>query len=163
RIGFKGSRKIATNIACSSYLPETLTTRFNHALTNLDRLYTRCRIASWDPGIDKSCLLCGHEQVWKLVIHRLGYRPFLFHTWTAFISWLDDLNDNTCSITLRRLVAQAVIYSIWSERNNRLPNATSSVPQRIFKDIDRLVLNIILARKKRKKFRKLMQAWLRFS
>ena len=61
-------------------------------------------MSTWDPGTDTVCLLCNQvdecrdhlflrcsfsEQVWNMVIKRLGYSPLLFHTWTALIAWLD--------------------------------------------------------------------------
>ena len=145
-------------------------------LAHLDRLPTRARTAIWgDQLLDKCCicntyretrdhlfLQCGFsEQIWLLVIKILGYNQFLFHTWYAFIDWL-DLKDNVSSSTLRRLVAQATIYSIWWERNNRLHNSISMPATATFKKIDRLVRNAILARKERKKFRHLMLLWLKY-
>lgn len=143
-----------------------------------DRLPTQARLATWDPGIDNSCLLCANaceetrdhlflrcsfsERVWRLITVRLGYRPTLFHTWTALCEWLRT-SDTTCSNTLRRLVTQATVYQLWAERNSRLHNGLSSTPHRIFKDLDRTIRNSILARKEMKKFRGLMQAWLKFS
>ncbi|KAG2246472.1 hypothetical protein Bca52824_086100 [Brassica carinata] len=131
-------------------------------VTHQDRLPTRARLATWDPGIDASCLLCDEcvetrdhlflrcsfsEQVWHLVTKPFG-------------DWLSS-SDSTCPTTLRRLAAHATIYQLWAERNNRLHNATSATPQRIFKNLDRLIRNSILARKERRKFRGLMQAWLK--
>ncbi|CAH8313232.1 unnamed protein product [Eruca vesicaria subsp. sativa] len=65
------------------------------------------------------------------------------------MDWL-ELKDNVSSSTLRRLVAQATVYSIWWERNNRLHNSISTPPTVTCKKIDRLVGNAILARKERK-------------
>ncbi|KAF3510871.1 hypothetical protein F2Q69_00008064 [Brassica cretica] len=128
-------------------------------VANYDRLPTRCRLAAWDTSIVKMCLLCGHydesrdhlflrcsfsEYIWKEITIRLGYRPFYFHTWTALIAWL-DVGDTTGPLTLRRLAAQATIYS----------------SPCLCKDIDRLLRNIILARKNRSKFGCLMQVWLK--
>lgn len=143
----------------------------------LDCLPTRMRLASWGLQIDKSCCICNHyeesrdhlflrcsfsEQLWKLLMRRMGYRPFLFHTWTAMHSWLETA-DSTCPYTLRLLVVQATIYKIWAERNRRLHCSVSSTPQNLLRDIDRLVRNVILARKKHKKFHTLMQCWLKFA
>ena len=144
-------------------------------VANYDRLPTRCRFAAWDTSIVKTCLLCGHydesrdhlflrcsfsEHIWKEITIRLGYRPFYFHTRTALIVWL-DVGDTTSPLTLRRLAAQATKYSIWFERNNRLPKGLTSTPPCLCKDIDRLLRNIILARKNRSKFGCLMQVWLK--
>lgn len=149
---------------------------FHMWVTQQDRLPTRARLATWDPCIDASCLLCDgcaetrdhlflrcsfSEQVWHLVTKRLSYRPTLFHTWTAFGDWLSS-SDSTCPTTLRWLAAQATIYQLSAERiNNHLHNTTSSTPQKILNDLDRLIRNSILARKKRRKFRGLMQVWLK--
>ncbi|WZZ91805.1 hypothetical protein YC2023_120384 [Brassica napus] len=66
---------------------------------------------------------------------RLAAQATIYKLWTAFGDWLSS-PDSTCPTTLRRLAAQATIYKLWSERNNRLYNATSSTPQRIFKDLE---------------------------
>lgn len=145
-------------------------------MTHLDRLPTRQRIARWNvQSLDKCCvfntymesrdhlfLRCGYaEQVWLFITKRLGYKPFLFHTWTAFMDWL-GLRDRVSPLTLRRLVAQITVYSLWWERNNRLHNSISAPATVTYKKIDRLVRNAILARRERKKFRNLMSLWLKF-
>lgn len=145
-------------------------------VSHLDRLPTRSCIAVWDQNVEKSCLMCNaldenrdhlflrcrySERLWKLIIQRLGYQPFFFHTWISFIEWL-HMKDSTCPQTLRKLAAQAVIYHLWLERNNRLHNAVFSTPECIFKSIDRHIKNTILAIKGGKKFNSLMSTWLRF-
>lgn len=150
---------------------------FHMWVAQWNRLPTRNRLARWSPVPDKSCLLCGthdedrdhlflrcsfSEQIWKQVTRRLGYRPFLFHTWTALLDWL-HLKDRTSSLTLRRLAVHTTVSKLWFERNNRLHNSRSSTPMIIFKDIDRTIRNSIHARKRRRKFRNLMSHWLRFS
>ncbi|XP_013589706.1 PREDICTED: uncharacterized protein LOC106298174 [Brassica oleracea var. oleracea] len=145
-------------------------------VAHLDRLPTRSRIASWGLQIQPNCCICNHymedrehlflrcrfsEEIWITVTKRLGYRPVLFHTWTAFVEWL-GLRDSTCPSTLRKLVSQVTIYKIWIERNNRIHNDISSTPQVIFKKIDRQVKDAILVKKQRKNFRNLMQQWLKY-
>ena len=83
-------------------------------LAHLDRLPTRARTSAWgDQTLDKCCicntyretrdhlfLRCGYsEQIWLFVTKRLGYNQFLFHTWTAFMDWL-ELKDKVSSTTL---------------------------------------------------------------
>lgn len=146
-------------------------------IAQLDRLPTRTRIASWAHQIDTSCCLCSNypetrdhiflhcdfsEQLWTLVLKRLGYRPVLFHTWTALLAW-SDLKDSICPTTLRLLVIQATVYNIWFERNARLHSSPASTPQVTFRKIDRLIRQTIIARKSRKKFRKLLGCWLKHS
>ena len=86
------------------------------------------------------------ESNWLLVLKRLGYRPVRFHTWTAFMDWM-GLKDTICPTSLRRVAAQATVYSLWWERNNRLHNSVSTPVASIFKKIDRLVRNIVTARR----------------
>lgn len=143
-------------------------------VAQLDRLPTRSRLASWGLQIDTCCCVCNHyhetrdhiflrctyaEQLWKLALKRLGYRPVLFHTWEALLSWT-SLRVNHCPPTLRKLTVQAVIYRLWRERNQRLHNGPSTPPQVCFKEIDRLIRNAILARKNRMNFKHLMETWL---
>ncbi|XP_048626986.1 uncharacterized protein LOC125595074 [Brassica napus] len=150
---------------------------FHMWVTHLDSLPTISRIAAWDHNVENSCLLCNapdenrdhlflrcrfSERLWKMIIRRLGYQPFLFHTWTSLIEWL-RMKDYTCPQTLHKLAAHAVIYHLWLERNNHLHNAVFSSTDRIFKNIDRHIRNTILARRGRKKFHSLMCTGLRFS
>ncbi|XP_013658202.2 uncharacterized protein LOC106362925 [Brassica napus] len=145
-------------------------------VAQLDRLPTRSCLVSWGLQIADCCCICNtyretrdhlflrcsySEHIWSVVTTRLGYRQTLFHTWTAFISWL-DIKDNICSSILRKLVSHATIYKIWQERNNRLHNNSTTPPLVLFKSIDRLIRDSIFARQKRKNFKKLMQAWLRY-
>lgn len=150
---------------------------FHMWVAQLNRLPTRDRTSTWDPGTSTVCLLCNQydecrdhlllrcsfsEQVWNMVIRHLGYSPLLFHTWTALISWL-DLKDSTCPLILRRLAVHTTVTRLWFERNNRLHNNLCSTPQVIFKLIDRTLRNILLAKRARKKFRPLMGIWLKYS
>ncbi|XP_048626442.1 uncharacterized protein LOC125594173 [Brassica napus] len=119
---------------------------FHFWVTQLDRLPTRTRLASWGLPIDQSCCLCGNalenrdhlflrcevsQYLWSMITRRLGFRTFTFHTWTAFIAWLGS-NHSSHSTTLRRIAAQATIYILWYERNNRLHNSISSSPAVLF-------------------------------
>ncbi|XP_024009299.1 uncharacterized protein LOC112084404 [Eutrema salsugineum] len=126
---------------------------FTMWVSQLDRLSTRARLVKWGLGISSLCCLCDcfeencdhlflrcevSEQLWDLVLIRLGYSLFAFHTWDAFMCWL-SLRDTTSSILLCRIVALATIYSLWIERNNMFFNSVSTTPQAIFKRIDRHV------------------------
>lgn len=143
-------------------------------VVQLNRLPTRSRLASWGLQIDTCCCVCNHyhetrdhiflrceyaEQIWKLVLTRLGYRPVLFHIWEALLQWI-GLRVSHCPPTLRKLTVQAVIYRLWRERNQRLHNGISSPPQVSFKEIDRQIRNAILARKHRRNFKNIMGIWL---
>ena len=80
----------------------------------LDRLPTRARIAAWGVASLDTCCVCSSyvetrdhlflrcdfsEQIWLLITKRLGYKPFLFHTWTAFVEWL-RLKDTTRGLSV---------------------------------------------------------------
>lgn len=99
-------------------------------VAHLDRLPTRSQLASWGLQIDTCCCVCNHyhetrdhlflrcayaEEIWKLAIKRLGYRPVLFHTWYALLTWI-GLRVSHCP-TLHKTIVQAIIYKIWRERN----------------------------------------------
>jgi len=145
-------------------------------LTHLDRLPTRERLVNWGLQIDTSCCLCGSslesrdhlflhcevsQIIWAKANRRLGYTPFLFHTWDALSAWLNAY-DSTSPRTLRRLVAQAIIYGIWRERNNRYHNNISTEANVLFKALDRQIRDAILGKQKRKNFRNLMRVWLKY-
>ncbi|KAF8050248.1 hypothetical protein N665_2016s0003 [Sinapis alba] len=134
----RGSRvERESTIWFSGHIPKHA---FNMWVANHNRLQTRCRLAAWDITTVRTCLLCNlydenrnhhflrcsfSEQVWAVIIRRLGYRPFYFHNWTSLIAWL-NARDTTSHLTLRRFAAQATIYLIWIERNNRFHQGLSS-------------------------------------
>nr|VDD01172.1 unnamed protein product [Brassica oleracea] len=72
------------------------------------------------------------------------------------------MRDAVTSRTLKRLVAQATISSIWTERNRRLHDGETRSPVAIFKILDRFIRDTILGKRKLKPFIPLMQQWLRF-
>ncbi|XP_013709605.2 uncharacterized protein LOC106413358 [Brassica napus] len=141
-----------------------------------DRMPTRVRLSSWGLGTSTSCCLCDSaletrdhlflgceisEQIWKLVLRRLGYTHSAFMTWTSFIEWI-SLKDSTTPLILKKLVAHATIYNIWAERNKRMHQEISSTPPTIYKLIDHNIRDTILEKKKIKKsFKTLMLSWLR--
>ncbi|CAG7883868.1 unnamed protein product, partial [Brassica rapa] len=79
----------------------------------------------------------------------------------AFAEW-SALSDSVTSRTLKRLVSQATISSIWTERNKRLHDSVSRSPAAIFKMIDRFIRDALLGKRKLKHFQPLMQIWLRY-
>ncbi|XP_019084354.1 PREDICTED: uncharacterized protein LOC109125973 [Camelina sativa] len=145
-------------------------------LTHLNRLPTRDMLVHWGMHIENACCICGAhpetrdhlflhceftEEIWLQVTRRLGYRPIVFHTWQAFAAWM-DIKDSTTPQTLRRFVSQAVIYAIWYERNNRFHNNIATPPHIIFKAMDIQIRDAILAKSHCRKFKRLMQVWLRY-
>lgn len=92
-------------------------------IAQYDRLPTRVRLASWGLGISTNCCLCNtlpenrdhlllrcelSQQVWVLILRRLGYTHSCFITWTSFVEWL-SLRDSTAPRILKRMVAHATI------------------------------------------------------
>lgn len=149
---------------------------FTAWIAHQDRLPTRTRLISWGMNISSSCCLCNRvdetrthlflqceisEEIWALVLRRLGHSHRAFHTWIAFAEWT-ALNDSVTSRTLKRLVSQATISSIWTERNKRLHDSESRTPAAIFKVIDRFIRDVLLGKRKLKRFQPLMQLWLRY-
>ncbi|XP_013617799.1 uncharacterized protein LOC106372875 [Brassica napus] len=145
-------------------------------IAHLDRLPTRSRLASWGLNTPTTCCLCDthlesrdhlllhceiSEQLWNLVLHRLGYRSFYFHTWTALSEWL-SISDQTCPPLLRKLSVHAVIYSLWTERNRRLHDGTAVTPATLFKLLDRFIRDALLGHRKQRAFQPLMRLWLQY-
>lgn len=92
---------------------------FTAWVAHLDRLPTRTRLMHWGMNISPSCCLCNRadetkthlflhceisDDIWKLVLHRLGYSHRAFHTWLAFAEWTAT-KDTVTSRTLKRLVS----------------------------------------------------------
>ncbi|KAL1203502.1 hypothetical protein V5N11_009863 [Cardamine amara subsp. amara] len=101
------------------------------------------------------------EQIWHLLLHRLGFPPLIFNDWNTLITWL--LTRSGSSRTLNRIAAQATVYNIWKERNNRVHNSASSPPLTIFRHIDRTIRDILLARRHNKRCRDLLSKWFAYS
>ncbi|CAA7048764.1 unnamed protein product [Microthlaspi erraticum] len=143
-------------------------------VAQLNRLPTRMRLASWGLNVPTTCCFCSTEnetrdhlllrcdfskELWSVVHSRLGYLSFSFHSWSDLIAWMKE-NTDRAPCTLRKLVAQATVYTLWIERNNRIFTGVSSTPGQIFRVLDRLIKNSITARRSRNSFGNLMISWL---
>ena len=148
---------------------------FNMWTANLDRLPTKTRLASWGMNIDTLCGLCSSQQecrdhlflscdfaqfIWHQVSLRLHLPRIALTTWSNLLSWVRTKHSRSPP-TLRKLVAQSVVYHLWKQRNNLLHNQVYILPSQIFRDIDREMKNTITARQPNKRFRNLMRLWLR--
>lgn len=146
---------------------------FSMWITHLNRLPTRVRLASWGMSINTNCCLCSNSletrdhlliscqfasAIWLEVSRRFRRNHPMFSNWTELMSWA-TISD-FAPATLKMLVVEAVIYSIWKQRNNMVFNNRLVPPMVVFKDINRQVINSIHARRKRKTFRNLMSKWL---
>lgn len=147
---------------------------FNMWIATLNRLPTRARLATWGLQINDVWCLCGQHTetrdhlllscaysyaVCNLVLSRLG--PVHHHmSWAELLSWTSQQSAAAPS-TLRKLVAQSMVYHLWKQRNNVLHNLHSLPPINISIVIDREVRNTITARRHRRRFWALMTLWLR--
>ncbi|CAG7861315.1 unnamed protein product [Brassica rapa] len=61
----------------------------NSLVENTDHVFLRCK---WT------------EELWGMVLHRLGIRQIAFHTWRAFSEWLNMRNSHSSRL-LKRLVS----------------------------------------------------------
>lgn len=110
---------------------------------------------------DHLLLTCDFSsQLWKMVFSRICPRQRLFCSWTELLSWIRASTPSAPAL-LRRITGQALIYSIWRQRNNILHNSQRIAPPVIFKLVDREIRNIISSRRLRKKWRNLMLLWIR--
>ncbi|VYS63974.1 unnamed protein product [Arabidopsis thaliana] len=148
---------------------------FNMWISQLDRLPTRQRLASWGHIQSFDCCLCTIEtesrdhllfscefaaQVWRLAFSRLCPRQRLFCSWAELLSWMRSSSTSAPSL-LKKVSAHAIIYNIWRQRNNVLHNNLRIAPLIIFKIVDREIRNIISSRYHRKRWRNLMVLWIR--
>lgn len=147
---------------------------FNFWIANLNRLPTMSRLASWGLQVSVNCLLCSSPTedrdhlfihctftsvIWNKNFQRLRQQFAGFSNWSSLLHWA-KVSTRSSPSTLRLLLAQALVYSVWRQRNNLLHNLITIQPITIFKDIDRQIVNTINARRKRKKFRNLMALWI---
>ncbi|KAG7552993.1 Reverse transcriptase domain [Arabidopsis thaliana x Arabidopsis arenosa] len=147
---------------------------FNMWVSNLNRLPTKQRMASWGIPVSPSCSFCsltdesrdhlllGCEYsfaIWRLVLAKLEPNRRVFVTWAELLSW-QRASSSTAPSLLRKLASQSTVYHLWKQRNNVVHNHVSIPAAPIFRIIDREIRNIITARRNRKRYRNLMQLWL---
>ena len=147
---------------------------FNMWISHQDRLPTKSRMLSWGLLVSPVCALCqvGFETrdhimlgcdysviIWALVRGRIGTPLTVFQSWYDLLKWTQRRN-NAAPSTLRKIVAQAVVYALWKQRNNYVHNLLFIPAATVFRIIDREVINTITANRHRKQFRTLMGRWL---
>ncbi|XP_048602093.1 uncharacterized protein LOC125580881 [Brassica napus] len=147
---------------------------FNMWVANANRLPTRVRLTSWGMNVPTACCLCALEpetrdhlllacqysvEVWRHSLQRLNPPAGLFSDWNELLSWIRS-SAVSSPPTLQKIAVQATIFLLWKQRNNEYHNNTTIVPSVISKQIYRNVRNIIIARRKRKKFRSLLVSWI---
>ncbi|KAG7591509.1 Reverse transcriptase domain [Arabidopsis thaliana x Arabidopsis arenosa] len=147
---------------------------FNMWVSHLDRLPTRSRMVFWGLQVSPVCCLCQLSDetrdhllltcdfsatMWLIVRQRLRTPTRAFQSWNDLIKWTQRRNISSPA-TLRKLVAHAIIYAIWKQRNNYIHNLQFIPAATVFKSIDREIINTINAKRYRKRFRSLMELWL---
>ncbi|KAF3521543.1 hypothetical protein F2Q69_00051035 [Brassica cretica] len=71
--------------------------------------------------------------------------------WSALIHWLQAARGKHL-FTIKHIATQATVYLIWRERNSRLHAGNPQPHSAVFKQLDRCVRDIALARRDRKIF-----------
>ncbi|KAL1196642.1 hypothetical protein V5N11_000721 [Cardamine amara subsp. amara] len=150
---------------------------FTFWTANLDRLPVRARLVAWGMNIYPLCCLCNQatesrdhlllhceysEQVWEESLRRLGHTRFVFHNWSALITWLSSASVSTPS-KLKLIVCHATIYLLWRERNNRHFNSSTTTPTALSRQLDRSARDLLLARRYRKGWQRLLSSWFAHS
>ncbi|XP_013633133.1 PREDICTED: uncharacterized protein LOC106338781 [Brassica oleracea var. oleracea] len=129
---------------------------FHAWLVTLNRLPTRDRLLSWGLAVPATCLLCnqGDESRDHLFFScSFSYELWIHHArrteTTPSTGWNDSLNRMQSlpgppwRKKLQLIVWQAVIYSIWQERNARLHRNNAKTITTISSILDRTIRNKI--------------------
>ncbi|XP_013694774.1 uncharacterized protein LOC106398814 [Brassica napus] len=122
---------------------------------------TACCICSTNPeSRDHLMLSCSFAlTLWSEIRRRLQCAVPAFSDWSDLIQWSCS-SSPAAPMQLRMLVVQALVYSVWRQRNNMFHNQLITPPLVVFRDINRHVINTINAFRTRKKFKDLMTFWL---
>lgn len=146
---------------------------FHMWVTNLNRLPTRSRLAAWGMQLPSVCCICSSqpetrdhlmlscpfaEALWSESRRRFRDTVPVFTNWDELVLWLSS-SSSAAPSRLRMIVAQALIYNIWKQRNNMLHNQALTPPLSTFREINRHTINTINAWRKRKRFSNLMACW----
>ncbi|KAL1198665.1 putative ribonuclease H protein [Cardamine amara subsp. amara] len=144
---------------------------------NLDRLPVRSRLVNWGMNISPLCCMCNlhtetrdhlflqcevAEHLWHMVLRRLGHPTILFHNWSTLITWLSSVSYGISS-KLKLIASHAIVYHLWRERNSRHFNSSSVPPATIFALLDRGIKDLLLARRTRKGWTRLLSKWFAYS
>lgn len=149
---------------------------FTFWVAHLDRLPVRQKLVTWGMDVPDTCVLCNRlsetrdhlfldceysKDIWAKLFAKLGASPLRVRTWAALVNWLQAARGNRL-FTIKHIAAQATIYLIWRERNSRMHAGNLQPHSVVFKQLDRCVRDIVLARKDRKRFKTMLSIWFRF-
>ncbi|KAL9277742.1 hypothetical protein AtEden1_Chr00c002g0322391 [Arabidopsis thaliana] len=90
---------------------------------------------------------------------RIGHPAHSFSDWNSILHWA-QVQSIASPKTLRLLIIHSLVYLVWRQRNNFIHNQIYLSPTAVFKELDRLIINTITARRHLKNFRHLMALWL---
>ncbi|CAA7055335.1 unnamed protein product [Microthlaspi erraticum] len=117
-----------------------------------DRLITRDKLRSWGLNVPQSCLLCDSQPETKN--HLLFDCNYAKEVWTDFfghhtftlpssieevVEWSDSPSRQKKVNIICKLLVQAIVYSIWRERNARLHTSMSKPVHILVKEIQLLL------------------------
>lgn len=129
---------------------------FHAWLVTLNRLPTRDRLLSWGLAVPATCLLCNQgdesrdhlffscsfsSELWIHHVRRIETTPST--GWNDSLSRMQSLPGPPWRRKLQLIVWQAVIYSIWQERNARLHRNTAKTVTTMSSILDRTIRNKI--------------------
>ncbi|CAA7031764.1 unnamed protein product [Microthlaspi erraticum] len=118
-------------------------------LTVQNRLVTRDRMRSWGLRVPEECLLCGSSiESRDHLFFRCTYSQTVWNSFFSHgslipptdldgtISWVCASFNSPNLKTICKLIAQAVVYFLWSERNVRLHSPSSKTSHTLTKEIN---------------------------
>ncbi|CAH2053128.1 unnamed protein product [Thlaspi arvense] len=135
---------------------------FNFWVANLDRLPLNTRLAAWGLHVSPRCTFCSASPELRDHLFFQCEVSSALVSWQALLQWLLQGNNWANVLLLKRLVSQATVYFIWSERNSRRYNLISLTPDSLFSKIDSTVRAILLGRRTRKGCSHLLSLWFRY-
>ncbi|XP_024013202.1 uncharacterized protein LOC112087525 [Eutrema salsugineum] len=129
-------------------------------LAMLHRLPTKDRLLRWGVNVDGSCVLC--NSALENHDHLFFHCPFSSEIWLFFsrrlwngspqglhavADWVGHRSSSGAAGTqvITKLVFQAVLYSVWRERNARIFSATSSPVLVVHAAVDRMIRDRLLS------------------
>ncbi|XP_013651352.1 uncharacterized protein LOC106356059 [Brassica napus] len=149
---------------------------FTFWVAHLDRLHVRQRLVTWGIDVPDTCVLCNRfsesrehlfleceysKNIWSKLFTKLGEPRTRMRNWSALIHWLQAARGKRL-FTIKHIATQAIVYLIWRERNSRL-HAGNPLPHSVvFKQLDRCVRDIALARRDMKRFQTMLSIWFRY-
>ncbi|CAA7061143.1 unnamed protein product [Microthlaspi erraticum] len=125
---------------------------FIHWVIARDRLPTRDRLISWGLDVPPVCLLC--STVPESRSHLFFNCPFAAQVWTSFFVtsnilppndldsiqlWVGSASSNAKVTIICKLLVQATIYDIWTERNSCLHRAVIKPAAQVTREIQTLM------------------------